>query len=107
MIFDLINKFNNKFSGENDEEKFPNLTNESRVEYIVCTKAMENNKVNPILGFSLLQSPSGMLILLGSGQTVTLDLITDPSLINGWPLRANKEEPTIVSPLKKVSVYCD
>lgn len=51
----------------------------SHVEYIVCTKALNNTKANTVFGFALLQSPSGLLLLLASGQVVTLDVITRPS----------------------------
>lgn len=60
-------------------ENGPFLDNPSHVEYIVCTKALSNSKSNPILGFTLLQSPSGLLLLLGSGQVVSLDIITNPA----------------------------
>lgn len=51
----------------------------SHVEYIVCTKALDSAKSNPVLGLGLLQSPSGLVVLLGTGQIVSLDIITNPT----------------------------
>lgn len=59
----------------------PNLDSKSRAEYILCTNAFALDHTNAILGFGLLQSPSGLLVLLASGQVVSLDLILDKSLI--------------------------
>lgn len=59
----------------------PNFNEKSRAEYILCTAAFETDKINAIMGFSLLQSPSGLLLILGSGQVISLDLIIDKSLI--------------------------
>lgn len=57
----------------------PFLDKPSHVEYIVCTKALETAKANPVLGFTLLQSPSGLILFLASGQIVTLELISNPA----------------------------
>lgn len=45
----------------------------------MCTKALGNAKSNPVLGFGILQSPSGLVLLLCSGQIVSLDIITNPA----------------------------
>jgi nuclear pore complex protein Nup88 len=83
--------------------QFPLLTATSNAEYLVCTKAIDNDKINALLGFTLLQSPSGLLVLLASGQVLSLDLITDPTLIRGWPISSvNKMQLPVESPLNKV-----
>jgi Nuclear pore component len=83
--------------------QFPLLTATSNAEYLVCTKAIDGDRINAILGFTLLQSPSGLLVLLASGQVLSLDLITDPTLIRGWPMASvNKMQLTVESPLGKV-----
>lgn len=53
----------------------------SRAEYLVCTKAVDSSKTNPVLGFTQIQSPSGILLLLASGQVVSLSLIVDPGIL--------------------------
>lgn len=53
----------------------------SHAEYVVCTKALENTKPNAVVGFSLLQSPSGLVLFLSSGQVVTLNTITNPTYL--------------------------
>ncbi|XP_065090306.1 nuclear pore complex protein Nup88-like isoform X2 [Ochlerotatus camptorhynchus] len=66
---------------EDTSDRYPLFTSQSRAEYVVCTKALLNMSSNPVLGFALLQSPSGILLQLASGQVVTMDLISDHSLI--------------------------
>ena len=62
----------------------------SHAEYIVCTKALNSNKINPVIGFSLFTSPAGFVLLLGSGQLLTFNLIADPDFLR--EIRANKRE---------------
>lgn len=50
----------------------------AHAEYVVCTKALDDVKSNVVLGFALLQSPSGLVLLLSSGQVVSLNMITNP-----------------------------
>uniref|UniRef100_A0A1Q3F3Y6 Putative nuclear pore complex nup88/rnup84 component n=1 Tax=Culex tarsalis TaxID=7177 RepID=A0A1Q3F3Y6_CULTA len=72
---------------ENDDdlnEKYPLFNSQSRAEYVVCTKALPNSSTNAVLGFALLSSPPGILLQLASGQVVTLDLISDHSMILDW-----------------------
>uniref|UniRef100_A0A182JC17 Nucleoporin Nup88 n=1 Tax=Anopheles atroparvus TaxID=41427 RepID=A0A182JC17_ANOAO len=91
--------------GEELAEKYPLFGTQSRAEYVVCTKALQNANPNAVLGFTLLQSPSGMVLFLASGQVVSLDLITDHSLIRKWQLTgggkvANSGESPIKNMLK-------
>lgn len=53
----------------------------AHAEYLVCTKALDSAKPNPVIGFALLQSPSGLVVFLNSGQVVSLDVITNPSIL--------------------------
>lgn len=57
------------------------LSTPSRAEYLVCTKAVDSSQTNPVLGFTQIQSPSGMLLLLASGQVVSLSLIVDSDIL--------------------------
>ncbi|XP_050068788.1 nuclear pore complex protein Nup88 [Anopheles maculipalpis] len=84
-------------------EKYPLFNSHSRAEYVVCTKALQNANTNAVLGFTLLQSPSGLVLFLASGQVVSLDLITDHSLIRKWPLAgSNKKTNNGESPIKNM-----
>ncbi|XP_053680044.1 nuclear pore complex protein Nup88 [Anopheles nili] len=84
-------------------EKYPLFSSNSRAEYVVCTKALQNAITNAVLGFTLLQSPSGLVLFLASGQVVSLDLITDHSLIRKWPLtETHKKTGSSESPIKNM-----
>ncbi|XP_053660436.1 nuclear pore complex protein Nup88 [Anopheles marshallii] len=84
-------------------EKYPLFNSHSRAEYVVCTKALQNANTNAVLGFTLLQSPSGLVLFLASGQVVSLDLITDHSLIRKWPLAGSNKKPNNAeSPIKNM-----
>lgn len=64
----------------------------AHAEYLVCTKATSSFKPNTVVGFSLLQSPSGLVLLLSSGQVVSLNVITNPTYIqNRAALQTNDE----------------
>lgn len=53
----------------------------STAEYIVCTKIDASERINAVLGFVLLQMPSGVVLLLGSGEVISLKLIIDPKIL--------------------------
>ncbi|XP_036339495.1 nuclear pore complex protein Nup88 [Rhagoletis pomonella] len=53
----------------------------SHAEYIVCTKIDPSERINAVLGFVLLQMPSGVVLLLGSGEVISLKLIIDPKIL--------------------------
>lgn len=76
---DFIRELEDFFDDSVENPDKPSLQTPSYVEYIVCTKALANSKANPVLGFTLFQSPSGLLLLLASGQVVSLDVITNPA----------------------------
>lgn len=61
----------------------------AHAEYLVCTKALDNAKPNTVIGFTLLQSPSGLVTLLSSGQVVSLNVITNPSFLSHLKSTAN------------------
>ncbi|XP_075154824.1 nuclear pore complex protein Nup88 isoform X2 [Haematobia irritans] len=67
---------------ENDvDSDITSLSTPSHAEYIVCTKIDTGDNVNPVLGFVLLQMPSCVVLLLGSGQVITLKLVIDAKLL--------------------------
>lgn len=73
------------FSFSDDADIDSILQKSAHAEYLVCTKALESAKPNTVVGFTLLQSPPGLVLLLSSGQVVTLNIITNSSF-----LRANR-----------------
>uniref|UniRef100_A0A903Z064 Nucleoporin Nup88 n=1 Tax=Anopheles minimus TaxID=112268 RepID=A0A903Z064_9DIPT len=99
----LLHEFVQQEGVEDMIEKYPLFNSHSRAEYVVCTKALQNANTNAVLGFTLLQSPSGMVLFLASGQVVSLDLITDHSLIRKWPLAgSNRNTNNGESPIKNM-----
>ncbi|XP_058130723.1 nuclear pore complex protein Nup88 [Anopheles ziemanni] len=91
--------------GDELTDRYPLFCTQSRAEYVVCTKALQNANPNAVLGFTLLQSPSGLVLFLASGQVVSLDLITDPSLIRKWALTGSGKtlaNGVIESPIKNL-----
>ncbi|KAM7349949.1 nuclear pore complex protein Nup88 isoform 2-T2 [Cochliomyia hominivorax] len=57
------------------------LSTPSHAEYIVCTKIDNSDNINAVLGFVLMQMPSCAVLLLSSGQVISLKLVIDPKLI--------------------------
>ncbi|XP_037038239.1 nuclear pore complex protein Nup88 isoform X2 [Bradysia coprophila] len=68
------------------------LSTPSRAEYLVCTKAVDSSQTNPVLGFTQIQSPSGILLLLASGQVVSLSLIVDSGCLREPQRKSNATE---------------
>lgn len=77
---------------EEADESEPNLNEKSRAEYILCTTAFKTDKINAILGFTLLLSPSGMLLILSSGQIISLDLIIDKTFLPSFEIKISGED---------------
>lgn len=72
------------------ESTLENALNQlAHAEYLVCTKALDNAQPNTVIGFTLLQSPSGLVTLLASGQVVSLNIITNPSLLPHFKSQTN------------------
>lgn len=57
------------------------LNKAAHAEYLVCSKALDSAKPNAVIGFSLLQSPPGLALLLSSGQVVSLNIITNSTFL--------------------------
>lgn len=65
-----------------DETDIDTVLNKmAHAEYLVCTKGLDAAKLNTVIGFTLLQTPPGLVLLLSSGQVVTLSIITNPSFL--------------------------
>uniref|UniRef100_A0A1A9WCN8 Nucleoporin Nup88 n=1 Tax=Glossina brevipalpis TaxID=37001 RepID=A0A1A9WCN8_9MUSC len=63
----------------------------SHAEYLVCTKIDSGERVNAVLGFTLMQMPHSVVLLLSSGQVLSLKLIIDSKLLA--PLSTMKAIP--------------
>ncbi|XP_055605859.1 nuclear pore complex protein Nup88-like, partial [Uranotaenia lowii] len=88
---------------EDTTDKYPLFNTHSNAEYVVCTKAFQSKNSNPILGFALLQSPSGLVLQLASGQVVSLDLIADHSMIRDIKVQTSaKSSNGTDSPLRNL-----
>lgn len=76
-----------KYVENQESEDDLSLNVPSRAEYILSTKAFNNAKVNPIIGFGILQLPTGIFAVMSSGQIISLStvktmlpLVTDLSI---------------------------
>ncbi|XP_067637382.1 nuclear pore complex protein Nup88 [Eurosta solidaginis] len=70
-----------RFAESDVDEDISPLAIPSHAEYIVCTKIDTSERINAVLGFVLLQMPSGIVLLLSSGQVISLKLIIDPKVL--------------------------
>ncbi|XP_055913972.1 nuclear pore complex protein Nup88 [Eupeodes corollae] len=75
----------------------PPLSNRSRAEYLVCTKISTGTKVNAVLGFVILQMPSGIVLLLSSGQVISLNLAIDTKLLLNPTVESNNNKDTRIT----------
>ncbi|XP_034487774.1 nuclear pore complex protein Nup88 [Drosophila innubila] len=57
------------------------LSTPSSAEYILCTKFDSSDRTNAVFGISLLQMPAGLVLLLSSGQVISLKLVIDAQLL--------------------------
>lgn len=57
------------------------LSTPSSAEYILCTKFDSSDRINAVYGIALLQMPAGLVLLLSSGQVISLKLVIDVQLL--------------------------
>ncbi|XP_030559070.1 nuclear pore complex protein Nup88 [Drosophila novamexicana] len=57
------------------------LSTPSSAEYILCTKFDSSDRVNAVFGIALMQMPAGLVLLLSSGQVISLKLVIDSQLL--------------------------
>ncbi|CAG9806139.1 unnamed protein product [Chironomus riparius] len=70
----FVQKLQNYLEDQDNEQDL-SLNVPSRAEYILSTKAFNNSKVNAIVGFGILQLPSGIFAVMSSGQVVSLNTV--------------------------------
>ncbi|KAG5681118.1 hypothetical protein PVAND_010578 [Polypedilum vanderplanki] len=64
-----------KYTDDQTNEDEINMNVPSRIEYILSTKAFNNAKINAVVGFGILQLPSGVFAVLSSGQVISLSTV--------------------------------
>ncbi|XP_039489905.1 nuclear pore complex protein Nup88 [Drosophila santomea] len=84
----FISELQRYLESESDEDRLE-LAASSRAEYILCTKFDSSETVNAVFGLALLQIPAGMVLLLGSGQVISLKLVIDAQLL----VTSNENKP--------------
>ncbi|KAH8353841.1 hypothetical protein KR084_006532 [Drosophila pseudotakahashii] len=80
VTVNFISELQRYLDSESEEDRLE-LAASSRAEYILCTKFDSSDTVNAVLGLALLQVPAGVVILLGSGQIISLKLVIDAQLL--------------------------
>ncbi|XP_016985168.1 nuclear pore complex protein Nup88 [Drosophila rhopaloa] len=76
----FISELQRYLDSESEEDRLE-LAASSRAEYILCTKFDSSESVNAVFGLALLQIPAGVVLLLGSGQVISLKLVIDAQLL--------------------------
>lgn len=87
IVIDLLTELQQFIEKEPDQKSVPLLSAPSRAEYLVCTKALDSNNINSVLGFTVLQMPPGFVLLLSSGQIVSMHLVSDPRLLDCFDVK--------------------
>lgn len=80
-----------KFIEETEDNFDANIP--SRAEYILSTKAFNNSKTNAVCGMGILQLPSGVFVIMSSGQIVSLSTVK--TLIPMHSCGVNSQVPNI------------
>ncbi|XP_016961398.1 nuclear pore complex protein Nup88 [Drosophila biarmipes] len=80
VTVNFISELQRYLDSESEDDRLE-LAACSRAEYILCTKFDSSDAVNAVFGLALLQIPAGVVLLLGSGQVVSLKLVIDAQLL--------------------------
>ncbi|EDV49325.1 nuclear pore complex protein Nup88 [Drosophila erecta] len=80
ITVNFISELQRYLESEYHEDRLE-LAASSRAEYILCTKFDSSGTVNAVFGLALLQIPAGIVLLLGSGQVISLKLVIDAQLL--------------------------
>ncbi|XP_017041189.1 nuclear pore complex protein Nup88 [Drosophila ficusphila] len=88
VTVNFISELQRYLDSESEEDRLE-LSAPSRAEYILCTKFDSSDSVNAVFGIALLQIPAGVVLLLGSGQVISLKLVIDAQLLV-TPTESNK-----------------
>lgn len=88
---------------DNFDNDMPSMLESSTAEYILCTHTAGATDINPVLGIAMLYNPGTLIALLGSGQFVSLPLVSVLlPLVQSEDTNVNGD--AIISPTKKVSL---
>ncbi|XP_068153700.1 nuclear pore complex protein Nup88 [Drosophila tropicalis] len=80
VTVNFISELQRYLESESEEDQL-DFTTPSRAEYILCTKFDSSDHTNAVFGIALLQTPAGVVALLGSGQVISLKLVFDAQLL--------------------------
>jgi hypothetical protein len=75
---------------------------ESKAEYLVCTKTSTSEKTNPIIGFSLYYEPTALISILANGNLISLGILTAEILPKMEESKGEEDKEEVGSPLKKM-----
>ncbi|XP_068901056.1 nucleoporin 88 isoform X2 [Tenebrio molitor] len=90
-------------SGNNAEVSMDDIFNqESKAEYLVCTKTSTSEKTNPIIGFSLYYEPTALISILANGNLISLGILTAEILPKMEESKEEEDREEVGSPLKKM-----
>ncbi|XP_022227934.2 nuclear pore complex protein Nup88 [Drosophila obscura] len=76
----FISELQRYLDSESEQDRLE-LASSSRAEYVLCTKFDSSERINAVCGISLLQLPAGVVLLLASGQVISLKLVIDAQLL--------------------------
>ncbi|XP_044739035.1 nuclear pore complex protein Nup88 [Chrysoperla carnea] len=86
---------------DNFDNDMPSMLESSTAEYILCTHTVGATDINPVLGIAMLYNPGTLIALLGSGQFLSLPLVSVLlPLVQSEDTNVNGD--TIISPTKKI-----
>jgi nuclear pore complex protein Nup88 len=90
-----------EFSRARDDSSLLELLDQSSsAEYLICTRTSSSSPLSPILGLAITSLPSALIILLASGEVVSLNLLSTPlPLPHSAPEETGRKEERH-SPLK-------
>lgn len=72
-------------------------------EYLVCTKVLNSETSNTVVGFALYYEPTSIIAILSDGSVVTLGILAETiAPIDQSIIKSELEDSQICSPLKKV-----
>ncbi|GFG39981.1 hypothetical protein Cfor_09038, partial [Coptotermes formosanus] len=83
-----------------DSLPFELLDQSSSAEYLICTRTSSSSPLSPILGLAITSLPSTLIILLASGEVVSLNLLSTPLLLPPSVPELNGRKEETHSPLK-------
>ncbi|KAJ3651979.1 hypothetical protein Zmor_017982 [Zophobas morio] len=90
-------------NGSTENQPMDDIFNqESKAEYLVCTKTSASENTNPIIGFALYYEPTSLISILADGNLLSLGILTAEILPTIEELEVEDKKGDVPSPLKKM-----